>query len=154
MKPWQYNGRDVIDSDVDGFFGFVYVITDLCDNRLYVGKKFLLKPTKKRVKLKNGKTRLQKILVSSDWPTYFSSNKIIGELSTETPERFHREILVFCKGKGETSYMEAKIQFERNVLLDPRYFNGIVNCRLNERCVPNLKAEFLSKLSVLSSETV
>lgn len=149
MQPWQFKGRDVCDADIIGQYGFVYEITDTLNDRLYIGRKYLVKPAKKKVLLKNGKTKLQKVLVPSDWPAYFSSNKIIGEQVKEDPSRFTREILVFCKGKGECSYLETKMQFDRDALIDPRYYNGIVNCRLNERCVLNLRAEFLAQKDLL-----
>ena len=43
------------------------------------------------------------------------------------PTGFHRRILVLCKTKGECAYMEAKIQFEKEVLLKEDYYNGIEN---------------------------
>ena len=154
MQPWQFKGRDVCDDDIVGQYGFVYEIHDTVDDRLYIGKKFLVKPAKKKVTLKNGKIKMKKVLVPSDWPTYFSSNKLIGEQVKEDPSRFTREILAFCKGRGECAYMETKMQFDRDALIDPRYYNGIVNCRLNERCVPNLRAEFLAKRDLLSRPSV
>ena len=52
---------------------------------------------------------------------------------------FHREILHFGKSKGELSYLEAKEQFDRRVLLDDEYYNGIINCRIHRSHVQGLK---------------
>ena len=44
-----------------------------------------------------------------------------------------------CKTKGECAYMEAKIQFEKEVLLKEDYYNGIIQCRVGAHTVKNLK---------------
>ena len=52
---------------------------------------------------------------------------------------FHREILHLCKTKGECAYMEAKEQFARDVLINDKYYNGSINCRIGGNAVKNLK---------------
>ena len=51
---------------------------------------------------------------------------------------FNREILHLCKSKGECAYLEAKEQFEREVLLSDDYYNGIIQCRIGSNSVKNL----------------
>ena len=51
---------------------------------------------------------------------------------------FHREMLHLCKGKGELAYMEAKEQFDRDVLLTEDYYNGIIACKIGGQTVKNL----------------
>jgi hypothetical protein len=51
---------------------------------------------------------------------------------------FHREIIHLCKSKGECAYLETKEQFEREVLLSEKYYNGIINCRIGGNSVKNL----------------
>ena len=47
-NPWLYNGQ-VVDSEVlENYLGFVYLITNLTNNKKYIGKK-LLKRTKTKV---------------------------------------------------------------------------------------------------------
>ena len=46
------------------------------------------------------------------------------------PENFTREILYYCTSRGELSYLEAKEQFDRQVLLTDQYYNGIINVRV------------------------
>ena len=53
--------------------------------------------------------------------------------------KFYRNILVLCKTKGECAYMEATIQFEKDVLLREEYYNGIISCRVGAQTVKNLK---------------
>ena len=38
--------------------------------------------------------------------------------------------------------MEAKIQFEKDVLLTEEYYNGIISCRVGAQTVKNLKKQF------------
>ena len=38
--------------------------------------------------------------------------------------------------------MEAKEQFDRDVLLSDNYYNGIINCRIGAQSVKNLKKQF------------
>ncbi|MGY8867607.1 MAG: hypothetical protein ACKVJK_18550, partial [Methylophagaceae bacterium] len=63
---------------------------------------------------------------------------LVADLETQGPDTFYREILHLCKAKGELSYMEAKEQFEREVLLTEEYYNGIIACRIGGRTVKNL----------------
>ena len=45
-------------------------------------------------------------------------------------DKFTREILYFCASRGIASYLEAKEQFDREVLLTDDYYNGIINVRV------------------------
>ena len=78
--------------------------------------------------------------VESDWRDYYGSSKILTEELNEIGEDFYyREILHLCKTKGECAYMEAKEQFDREVLLTDEYYNGIISCRIGGKSVKNLK---------------
>jgi len=118
--------------------GFVYIITDLTNDKMYVGKKgFWSKKTQPPLK---GKTRKRRSIVESDWKTYYGSSETVKQLYEEKgDEGFYREILHFCKTKGEMSYLETKEQFDRAVLLDDKYYNGIINCRIHRSHVQRLK---------------
>ena len=48
-------------------------------------------------------------------------------------KKYYREILRFCKTKGECSYYEAKLQFEHDVILRDDYYNEYIQCRINSR---------------------
>ena len=52
---------------------------------------------------------------------------------------FHREILYLGKAKGDLAYMEAKLQFEKEVLLRDDYYNGIIQIRIGGNSVKHLK---------------
>jgi len=125
---WKYNGN-LVEEIADQYIGFVYIITNLTNNKKYIGKK-LAKFKKTRPPLK-GKKRKRKSLVESDWQSYWgSSEHLLADVSELGPENFSREILYFCTTRGELSYREAKEQFDRGVLLTDEYYNGIINVRI------------------------
>jgi hypothetical protein len=116
--------------------GFVYIITNLTNNRKYIGKKLakFSRTTYRMVKLKNGKKKRKKIRskIDSDWQTYFgSSPELQRDIEALGAENFTREILYYCRSKAECSYVEAKEQFSRRVLETEEYYNGIINCRIH-----------------------
>jgi hypothetical protein len=125
---WKYNGN-LVEEIADQYIGFVYIITNLTNNKKYIGKK-LAKFKKTRPPLK-GKKRKRKSLVESDWQTYWgSSEHLLADIKEIGPENFSREILYFCTTRGQLSYLEAKEQFDREVLLTDEYYNGIINVRI------------------------
>jgi hypothetical protein len=86
-----------------------------------------------------GKKRRRTVVKQSDWQEYFSSSDTIKALVEERgADTFHREILHLCRSKGELSYMEAKLQFDNDVLLRSDFYNGIIQCRINQSHVKNL----------------
>lgn len=134
---WYYQNKiyDPDESELKDLVGFVYCITEKETGMKYVGKKLFWK-TIKRPPLK-GKTRNRRDTVQSDWRDYFGSNERVKELVSKLgAEAYDREILHLCRTKGECSYKEAKEQFDRDVLLRDDYYNGIINCRINEKHLP------------------
>jgi len=128
MSNWTYNNEVVNDlpEDVEGF---VYVITNLTDNRKYIGKKLArFKTTKPPLKGKKNKRRGFK---ESDWREYWgSSDHLNADVKKLGQDKFTREILHYCPSKGILSYMEAKEQFDRKVLETDEYYNGIIQVRV------------------------
>ena len=125
---WTYQGKSVekLPEDCEGF---VYLITNLTDNRKYIGKKLAkFKTTKPPLK---GKKNKRRGTIESDWRDYWgSSDKLNEDVQTLGPENFSREILYFCNSRGLMSYLEAKEQFDRQVLFTDEYYNGIINLRV------------------------
>ena len=132
---WFHQGSIVSELPED-CIGFVYLITNTVTGRKYIGKKLakFSKTTYKTVKLKNGTKKKKKIRskIDSDWQEYYGSSieltKDIGNLGVDN---FTREILYYCKSKAETSYIEAREQFDRKVLESNDYYNGHIQVRVH-----------------------
>lgn len=135
---WYYDGEEFTSEMIGDYTGFVYVITDLSNEKKYVGKKLF--QSKRKLPPLKGKTRKRTKIIESDWMNYFGSSEEVKLLVEEKgTNNFKREILHLCNTKGEMSYLEAKEQFDRNVLLSDEYYNGIINCKIHRTHVKNLK---------------
>ena len=132
---WTYQGV-LVETLPEDCVGFVYVITNITNNRKYIGKKLakFSKTTYKTVKLKNGTKKKKKIRskIDSDWQEYYgSSPNLTADINTLGKDNFSREILYYCKSKAETSYIEAREQFDRKVLESDDYYNGHIQVRVH-----------------------
>jgi hypothetical protein len=117
---WLYNGKEIGDDDINGYASFVYIITNLENNKRYIGKKIFKSIQRKKVK---GKTRKKKVEKESDWKSYYGSNlMLIADLNLLGPDKFRREIVKLCKTRGTASYWEAKLQMQHEVLEKPDLF--------------------------------
>lgn len=125
---WVYKEKDFLEDDIEDNYGFVYLITNLKTGKKYIGKKFFYSSKTKTLK---GKKKRYK--VSSDWQTYYGSNKELqNDVILHGTENFKREILYLCKSKGECSYFEAKEQFSRQVLESEEYYNTWIMVRVRK----------------------
>ena len=74
---WTYN-NSIVEELPDDCVGFVYLITNKSNSRMYVGKKLskFSKTTYKMVKQKNGIKKRKKIRskIDSDWLEYYGSS--------------------------------------------------------------------------------
>jgi len=130
MSNWTYKNREVKELPED-CEAFVYLITNTSNDRKYVGKK-LAKFKVTRPPLK-GKKRKRKSLKESDWRTYWgSSEHLKNDVQELGEDKFTREILYFCPSRGSAGYLEAREQFNRNVLASDDYYNGIINVRIGQ----------------------
>ena len=125
---WTYIGKK-IDAIPEQYEGFVYLITNTTNDKKYIGKKLAkFKTTKPPLKGRKNKRRGHK---ESDWKTYWGSSDLLQEDVAKLGEdKFTREIIHFCESRGVMSYLEAKEQFDREVLLKDDYYNGIINVRI------------------------
>jgi hypothetical protein len=132
---WTYKGS-IVNELPEECVGFVYCITNIVSGRQYIGKKLakFSKTTYKTVKLKNGTKKKKKIRskIDSDWQEYYgSSPNLTADINTIGKDNFSREILHYCKSKAETSYIEAREQFDRKVLESDEYYNGHIQVRVH-----------------------
>jgi len=135
LSNWTYQGS-VVEELPEDCIGFVYCITNTTSGRKYIGKKLakFSKTTYKTVKLKNGTKKKKKIRskIDSDWQEYYGSSvELTKDIDTLGKENFSREILYYCKSKAETSYVEAREQFDRKVLESDDYYNGQIQVHVH-----------------------
>lgn len=129
---WYYENKQFEPTEefLEDFQGFVYQITDLSNDKKYIGKKFFWKP--KILPVTKTRKRRVRTRVQSDWRDYYGSSEQV-KLLREGGQEFHREVLRLCRSKGECSYYEAKLQFENDVLLRDDYYNEFIGCKIHAR---------------------
>jgi hypothetical protein len=133
-NPWLYNDSPFFAKNAeDGVIGFVYMITNLENGKKYIGKK-LFQRSKKVVRKKK---RTVRVRTESDWRNYWGSNSyLLEDITKQGVTNFKREILCFCKTKGELSLMEMKHQVLNDVLLKPdEYYNAFIGGKIHRRHV-------------------
>lgn len=131
---WLYEDQPILEAPED-YVGFVYVIHNPSTNRYYIGQK-LFWSIKKLPPLK-GKVNKRHVRTETDWKEYWgSSEHLHRDLDKLGKAQFTRTILEVASTKGELNYLEAKLQFEYDVLLDPLAYNGIINCKIHRSHLP------------------
>lgn len=141
---WIYDGKEVTDEDVQHYVAYVYLITNKISGRKYIGKKRLIKKTSR--KPLKGKKRKRVSYGASDWRDYFGSNdELLKDVEELGKENFSREILVFCKTLGASSYIEAKFQFITDCIIDPNYYNVWISCRSRKEHLKGIDHEGIRK---------
>ena len=138
---WLYN-NEIVETLPDDCVGFVYLIVNKANSRMYIGKKLskFSKTTYKTVTLKNGTKKKKKIKskIDSDWMDYYGSSiELNKDVESLGKDNFSREILFFCKSKAECSYIEAREQFGRKVLESDDYYNGQISVRVHGSHIKN-----------------
>ncbi len=134
---WLYNEKEYTETPEE-YQGFVYEITEIDTNKKYIGKKNFWKP--KTLPKNSRRSRRVRTRVPSDWRTYHGSSKEV-QLLVEKGIRFKRVILKLCKTKGEMSYYEAKLQFEKDVLLKDEYYNEFIGCKIHAKHIKSMSTD-------------
>ena len=123
-NPWTYKGTTFTSADIDGFFGFVYRITNLQTGKQYIGRKYFVQKRKYR-------NSRRKRTSESNWKAYYGSSKELTEdRKLLGNQAFRREIISLHKTAGKVNYEETRQLFIHNVLTEensdgtPAYYNS------------------------------
>jgi hypothetical protein len=136
---WTYNNAIFLPTpeELANWVGYVYLITEKDTDMKYIGKKLFW--SKRRLPPLKGKTRKRTVISESDWKTYYGSSEELKLLvETNGGDNYTREILHFCKGKGEMSYLEIFEQITRHVLLREDYHNGFIGGKIHRNHVKGI----------------
>lgn len=141
---WLYNDVPIDSMDLSEYVGFVYVITNTVDDRIYIGKKLLKFKRTKTVKGKKKKT-----FIDSDWKDYWGSSKLLHlDLDELGKDSFKREVLRLCKSRGELNYYEARYQFDWRVLESDKFYNEWISLKAHK--VHLKKVDFSDREDIMS----
>jgi hypothetical protein len=127
-NPWTYMGSPFSGSDVRDNFGFVYLITNLTNQRQYIGRKYFWS-------FRTPKGKKRKVKQESDWKKYYGSCPELKEdVDKQGKEFFKREILSLHSTKGKVNFEETRQLFLNNVLTEsqdgtPKYYNSNILSR-------------------------
>lgn len=129
---WIYEDKELTEVP-EGYFGFVYLITNLKTGKMYIGKKQFNSYRSKKVK---GKKNRKRYVVESDWNDYWGSCEELKEdIKTLGEENFKRQVLKLCETKRDLTYSEVEFQIKNDVLtaLDKKgrrlYYNSNIMSR-------------------------
>ena len=128
---WKYNHQDFVEAP-KGMEGFVYLITNLDNNKKYIGKKHFWTRQKDK---KTGRRKTQE----SDWRNYFGScDELNEDVKKLGEDNFLREILYLCPHKKSMSFYETMEQFKRDVILREDYYNTNIEGKFFSSEVKNI----------------
>jgi hypothetical protein len=121
MSSWYFEGQPVSEEMLNKYYGFVYIITNLDSGKRYLGRKYFWSVRRWK---KTDKRRKRK---ESDWRTYWSSSKTVQEdVKLLGEHNFIREVLVFCKTKGDLNRLETYLLWKHNVLERDDFYNDSI----------------------------
>ena len=129
---WLYEEQEF--TDQQDYYGFIYLITNLTNNRKYIGRKYFTKSKTRQIKGKKRRSR-----ITSDWSDYWGSNtELQNDVAQLGQDNFTRKIVRLCKTRVECSYYETKYILEVDALLKTEYYNGWLKCTINSNHLKHL----------------
>lgn len=131
---WTYQGEPFDPEEANKFFGMVYIIKNLDNNRQYIGRKCFTAAGRKTVKGK-----IKKIRKDSDWLTYYgSSDELKADIERLGKDKFTREIVKLVKTRGELAYWETKYIIDAEAILRSSYYNSWFSAKIHSGHVKSL----------------
>jgi hypothetical protein len=131
---WTYQGEPFDTEEAKNWFGCVYIIKNLSNNRQYIGRKCFTAAGRKTVKGK-----VKKIRKDSDWLTYYgSSDELKADIERLGKDKFTREIVKLVKTRGELNYWETKYIIDAEAILRSSYYNAWFSAKIHSGHVKSL----------------
>ena len=128
-NPWYFKGTPFLSENINDNFGFVYLITNIQNNRKYIGRKYFWS-------FRTPKGKKRKVKSESDWKKYYGSCPELKEdVIKFGRENFSRTILSLHSTVGKTNFEETRQLFFNNVLTEtldngePAYYNSNILSR-------------------------
>ena len=128
-NPWIYNGSVFDGCLIGDNYGFVYNISNITNNRQYIGRKYFWK-------FRTPKGKKRKVKSESDWRNYYGSCPELKEdIERLGRQNFSRTILSLHKTPGKTNFEETRQLFIHGVLTEsldsggPAYYNSNILSR-------------------------
>lgn len=132
---WTYKNSTLFDIP-DGAIGYIYLITNNLDNRIYIGRKMLTSTRKKVLSKKekllpeNSRRKFKRETKETNWQNYWGScAELTEDIKRLGQKNFTREILCFLNTKTDVSYYETWYQIKYDVLFEPSYNRHIANTK-------------------------
>lgn len=143
---WTYN-NEVDFSIPDNAIGYIYRVTNLLTNKIYIGRKMLSSNRKVRLTKKekllpeNKRKTFKRVIKETDWKDYWGScNELTSDVQLYGENKFKREILIFCFNKITMSYYETYFQIKEDVLFVDSYNKHIANTKFYKGKVNEITA--------------
>jgi hypothetical protein len=120
------------EDQINEYYGFVYIITNLETNKFYIGKKAFVhnkkkKLTKKKIAEQSGPGRRSTTRVDqvdSGWKSYYGSSKeLLADVKLLGEDKFERVILCLAKNKKQLTFFELSEQIIYGVLFNDNSYN-------------------------------
>lgn len=115
---------------------FIYKITNLTNDKFYIGRKMLVSNRKKKLTIKekalegNSRKKFKREIKPTNWENYWGSNdELLNDVKELGEDKFKREILIFTTNKTDTSFYEMAIQIKEDVLFKNSYNRHIANTK-------------------------
>ena len=128
-NPWYYMELPFSGDLIRDYYGFVYQIANLSNQRQYIGRKYFWS-------FRTPKGKKRKVKQESDWRNYYGSCPELKEdVIKYGKQNFSRTILSLHKTKGKTNFEETRQLFYHNVLTEeldtgvPKYYNSNILSR-------------------------
>ena len=120
-NPWIYRDRQFSSDDIGEFYGFVYNITNLTNQRQYIGRKYFYQH-------RTPKGKKRKVKSESNWKKYYGSCPELKEdIELLGRQNFSRTILSLHKTAGKTNFEETRQLFVNGVLTESLDTGGPVS---------------------------